>query len=162
MLDWTAFGLECDNKTKFHLSYGGDGMNITLIGSTINTSEFVSRREDYFDKIDKFEKWSVVIFPQDKIKKKNYGEIWLSEEQLPEPDFGGMSAQLDIHLFMKDNIFNRLCSDIANNDIEYVKKLIIYMQVSKKEIIKEDCHKLIVQSFGVTYNRRETLDALFS
>ena len=63
---------------------------------------------------------------------------------------------------MKDNIFNRLCSDIANNDIEYVKKLIIYMQVSKKEIIKEDCHKLIVQSFGVTYNRRETLDALFS
>ena len=70
MLDWTAFGLECDNKTKFHLSYGGDGMNITLIGSTINTSEFVSRREDYFDKIDKFKKWSVVIFPQDKIKKK--------------------------------------------------------------------------------------------
>ena len=35
------------------------------------------------------------------------------------------------------------------------------MQVSKKEIAKEDCHKLIVQSFGISYNRRETLDATF-
>jgi len=161
MLDWTAFGLECDNKTKFHLTYGDEGMSIKLIGTKINTYEFVSRREDFFDKIDNFNRWNLDIISQEKIQKKNFGEIWLSEEQSPEPDFEGIPAQLDIHLLMKNEIFDKLHTDIANNGIEYVKKLIIYMRVSKKEIAKEDCHKLIVQSFGVSYNRRETLDATF-